>query len=52
MKVYGTKVRTFDRRSTAYCVSNLDKLLYPGARFTKADVINYYINVFNTYSRT
>src|ERR1043165_6888866 len=26
-------------------VSNLDKLLYPGSRFTKADVINYLINV-------
>lgn len=35
---------TVGRRRIA--VSNLDKLLYPGARFTKADVINYYINVF------
>lgn len=26
-------------------VSNLDKLLYPGTRFTKAKVIDYYINV-------
>jgi bifunctional non-homologous end joining protein LigD len=26
-------------------VSNLDKVLYPGERFTKADVINYYIRV-------
>src|SRR5919108_1487162 len=26
-------------------VSNLDKVLYPGTKFTKADVINYYINV-------
>src|ERR671938_327845 len=26
-------------------VSNLDKLLYPGTRFTKADVNDYYINV-------
>ena len=26
-------------------VSNLDKLLYPGTKFTKADVIDYYINV-------
>ena len=26
-------------------VSNLDKLLYPGTKFTKAKVIDYYINV-------
>jgi len=26
-------------------LSNLDKVLYPGARFRKADVINYYIRV-------
>src|SRR5436190_2678114 len=26
-------------------VSNLDKVLYPGGRFTKADVINYYVEV-------
>jgi len=26
-------------------VSNLDKLLYPGTRFTKAKVIDYYINI-------
>ncbi|HEU4876070.1 MAG TPA: non-homologous end-joining DNA ligase, partial [Pyrinomonadaceae bacterium] len=26
-------------------VSNLNKLLYPGTRFTKADVIDYYINI-------
>jgi bifunctional non-homologous end joining protein LigD len=26
-------------------VSNLDKVLYPGTKFTKADVINYLINV-------
>jgi len=26
-------------------VSNLDKVLYPGTQFTKADVINYLINV-------
>jgi bifunctional non-homologous end joining protein LigD len=26
-------------------VSNLDKVLYPGTKFTKADVINYFLNV-------
>jgi len=26
-------------------VSNLNKVLYPGRRFTKADVINYYISI-------
>ena len=26
-------------------VSNLDKLLYPGTRFTKAKVIDYYVNI-------
>ena len=26
-------------------VSNLDKLLYPGGRFTKAKVIDYYVRV-------
>lgn len=26
-------------------VSNLDKVLYPGEKFTKADVINYYVRV-------
>jgi bifunctional non-homologous end joining protein LigD len=26
-------------------VSNLDKLLYPGTKFTKAKVIDYYINI-------
>ena len=26
-------------------VSNLDKLLYPGGKFTKANVIDYYINI-------
>ena len=26
-------------------VSNLDKLLYPGTKFTKADVIDYYIKI-------
>src|SRR5215210_5279912 len=26
-------------------VSNLDKILYPGGRFTKAKVIDYYIRV-------
>jgi bifunctional non-homologous end joining protein LigD len=26
-------------------VSNLDKVLYPGKKFTKADVINYYVRV-------
>jgi bifunctional non-homologous end joining protein LigD len=26
-------------------MSNLDKVLYPGTKFTKADLINYYINV-------
>jgi bifunctional non-homologous end joining protein LigD len=34
---------TIGRRRLA--VSNLDKILYPGTKFTKADVINYYINV-------
>ena len=34
---------TVGRRRIA--VSNLDKLLYPGTKFTKADVINYYLNV-------
>src|SRR5215211_6936633 len=34
---------TIGRRRIA--VSNLDKILYPGTKFTKADVINYYINV-------
>ena len=34
---------TVGRRRIA--VSNLDKILYPGSKFTKADVINYYINV-------
>jgi bifunctional non-homologous end joining protein LigD len=26
-------------------VSNLDKVLYPAAGFTKGDVINYYIGI-------
>src|SRR5689334_7050857 len=26
-------------------VSNLDKVLYPGTKFTKADVIDYYITI-------
>src|SRR4030095_13813559 len=34
---------TVGRRRIA--VSNLDKILYPGTKFTKADVINYYLNV-------
>jgi bifunctional non-homologous end joining protein LigD len=29
----------------AISVSNLDKVLYPGGRFTKASVIDYYIRV-------
>src|SRR5215216_3993423 len=38
-----TEQLTVGRRRIA--VSNLDKLLYPGTKFTKADVINYYLNV-------
>ena len=26
-------------------VSNLDKILYPGGKFSKARVIDYYVNV-------
>jgi hypothetical protein len=26
-------------------VSNLDKILYPGGKFTKADVIDFYIRI-------
>src|SRR5215204_5393790 len=26
-------------------VSNLDKILYPGGKFTKADVIDYYVRI-------
>src|SRR5215212_856128 len=26
-------------------VSNLDKVLYPGGKFTKADVIDYYVRI-------
>lgn len=34
---------TVERRRIA--VSNLDKILYPAHKFTKADVINYYVQV-------
>ena len=38
-----TKQLSIGRRRVA--VSNLDKLLYPGTKFTKARLIDYYINV-------
>ncbi len=38
-----TEQLTVERRRIQ--VSNLNKLLYPGTRFTKADVIDYYINI-------
>ena len=38
-----TQELTIGRRRIA--VSNLDKLLYPGTKFTKAKVIDYYINI-------
>jgi bifunctional non-homologous end joining protein LigD len=39
-----TKQRvTIERRSIT--LSNLDKILYPGERFTKARVIDYYIRI-------
>ena len=39
----GKKQITVQRRRIA--VSNLDKVLYPAHKFTKADVINYYVHV-------
>jgi len=33
-------------------ISKLDKVLYPGTKFTKVDLIGYYIVWLNTYSRT
>jgi len=38
-----TEQLTIGRRRIA--VSHLDKVLYPGTKFTKADLIDYYINV-------
>src|SRR5688572_17716476 len=38
-----TEQLTVSRRRIA--VSNLDKILYPGTRFTKAKVVDYYVNV-------
>src|SRR5688500_18132241 len=38
-----TEQLTVGRRRIA--VSNLDKILYPGTRFTKAKVVDYYVNV-------
>jgi bifunctional non-homologous end joining protein LigD len=38
-----TKQLTVGRRHVT--VSNLDKLFYPGTKFTKAKVIDYYINI-------
>src|SRR5918996_978264 len=39
----GKKQITVQRRRIA--VSNLDKVLYPAYKFTKADVIDYYVQV-------
>ncbi len=33
-------------------ISNPEKILYPAARFTKAQVIDYYIRASNTSCRT
>src|SRR5215212_9009552 len=38
-----TKQLTVDDRRIP--VSNLDKVLYPGEKFTKADVIDYYVRI-------
>ena len=36
---------TAQRRARELTISNPDKLLYPGGKFTKADVVNYYVRV-------
>jgi bifunctional non-homologous end joining protein LigD len=41
----GTKKQRVTIEGRAIDVSNLDKVLYPGGRFTKARVIDYYIRV-------
>jgi bifunctional non-homologous end joining protein LigD len=40
-----TKSRTLSVDGRRISVSNLDKLLYPGEKFTKADVIDYYVRI-------
>jgi bifunctional non-homologous end joining protein LigD len=39
------KVQQLSVAGRRISVSNLDKVLYPGKKFTKADVINYYVRV-------
>src|SRR5215210_2172273 len=39
------KTQTITIRKRRIAVSNLDKLLYPGEKFTKAKVIDYYIRI-------
>src|ERR1051325_11790143 len=41
----GTKKQRVTMEGRAIELSNLDKVLYPGGRFTKARVIDYYIRV-------
>ena len=39
------KTQQFDVDGRRISVSNLDKVLYPGERYTKGDVIDYYVRV-------
>jgi bifunctional non-homologous end joining protein LigD len=41
----GKKIQQLSIDGRRISVSNLDKVLYPAGKFTKADVIDYYIRV-------